>query len=66
MQEFLRENGQVVMMVIVVAVLVALVIALSPTATKAIRDAFDNVTKVGVDVAVPTFKPADVIATAKP
>ncbi|MFQ9984297.1 MAG: hypothetical protein ACLU61_08645 [Lachnospiraceae bacterium] len=61
MQEFLRENGQIVMMVIVVAVLVALVVALSPTASKAIKDAFENVSSVGVDVVVPTFDPASVV-----
>ncbi len=64
MQEFLRENGQIVMMVIVVAVLVALVIALSPTATKAIKDAFENVSKVGTDVVMPTFDPAALVSTS--
>ena len=61
MQEFLRENGQVIMIVIVVAILVALVVALGPTVSDAIEGSFNSVTEYGSNIPMPTIDPANIV-----
>lgn len=61
MQEFLRENGQVIMIVIVVAILVALVVALGPTVSNAIKTSFNSVTEYGSNITMPTINPGALV-----
>lgn len=61
MQEFLRENGQVIMIVIVVAILVALVVALGPTVSSAIKQSFNTITSYGSNIPMPTIDPATLV-----
>lgn len=61
MQEFLRENGQVIMIVIVVAILVALVVALGPTVSSAIKESFNTVTSYGNNITMPTINPGALV-----